>query len=253
MVRRIAVLTLALLGTACAATPAGGAGPDPNAAARLMRLDELAAGTLDALPTGTQFVRVQLFRQPAGSAFPSKKHQAGIIYQQSGTQVLMYSDGSPQQPIAEGTGLYLRSVEHSHLNNGSSTNAWYNFALWPSAQRAAPLTAANASIPFETADIPASALAAAAYTETLRRVTLQAGGRSPSHRFGGLELIFVLDGALAVKVHGSPITHLAAQQGLYVPPDTASQETATGGPATYLAFFVSPQGQAFEKVLSTEP
>lgn len=240
----------ALAAAACGAPTV--ASSSTAAQAHLMQVDELAAGKLDALPTGTQFVRVQLFRQTPGSSFPSKKHQVGIIYQETGTQLLKYEDGT-YQGIPQGTALYLESIQHSHTNNGPATNAWYNFALWPSPQRAAPLTAAGATIPFETADIPSTDLQPGSYVETLRKVTLGSGGRSPSHRFGGLEVIFVLDGSLTVDERGQQPDHLDAGQGVYVGPGTVSQELAAGGAATYLAFFVTEQDQAFETLVSSTP
>ena len=48
--------------------------------------EELAAGRVDALPSGPQFVRINLFIQAPGSSFPSKTHQPGMVYMVDGVQ-----------------------------------------------------------------------------------------------------------------------------------------------------------------------
>jgi quercetin dioxygenase-like cupin family protein len=246
--RRLVVIGVAALALAGCGGSAAAATANPQAQAKLMRIYELAAGKLDALPSGNQFVRVQLFRQQPGAVIASKKHQVGIIYQQSGTQVLQYGDGTHQE-ITAGTGVFLQSVLHSHTNDGSAVNAWYNLSLWSSLQRATPLT----QVVFETEDIPATDFPSQAYTISLRRVTLGQGGRSYAHRFSGVEALFVLEGSLTVKKHGQDAVQLSAGQGTYVPPGVVSQELAAGGAVSYLAFFVTPQGQAFETLVSTPP
>jgi quercetin dioxygenase-like cupin family protein len=165
------------------------------------------------------------------------------MYQETGTQLLEYADGGNQE-IPQGTAFYLRSVYHTHTNDGAATNVWYNISLWPSVRRAAPLP--TSQVAFETADISSAVLTPGAYVETLRRIRLSAGGRSPAHEFGGLEVIFVLDGSLTVKERGATASRLQPDQGLYVPPDTVTQELAGADPTTYLAFFVTREGRPFE-------
>ena len=131
-----------LIGASTLVVACGSAGAaatnQASATAYNMQVDELAAGKLDSLPTGTQFVRVLLFQQPPGASVPSRKHQGGLIYEQSGQQTLTYSDGTSLTLVA-GQATYLASVQHSHKNTGSTTNAWYFIALWPSVQRGQPL------------------------------------------------------------------------------------------------------------------
>jgi quercetin dioxygenase-like cupin family protein len=218
-----------------------------------MRVDQLVAGKLDALPTGGQFLRIVLFHQAPGESFPSRKHQAGLIYQQTGQQRFAYSGGQSIDIVA-GTAAFLESVAHSHTNIGGTENTWYFIALWPSVQRGAPLVVATSRVAFETEDIPSSTLQPASYVETLRKVTLQTGGHSPAHRFGGLEVVFVLDGTLTVDTAGRGPVRLSAGQGTYVVPDTTTQELASGsGTVDYLAYFVTRQGIAFETDVSSAP
>jgi quercetin dioxygenase-like cupin family protein len=247
---------LVVVAVVIAVSACGGAapsGPDLAAAAHLMKVDELAAGKLDALPTGSQFARIVLFHQAPGQTIPSRKHQAGIVYVETGTQRLTYGDGQSVDVVA-GSAVYLRSVAHSHTDIGALDSTWYFIALWPSSQRGAPLVSAASQVAFETEDIPSSTMPPGSYVETLRRVTLQAGGRSAAHRFGGLEIIFVLDGTLAVDVAGHASVRLTAGQATYVAPGSATQELAAASSTVdYLAYFVTPQGQAFETVVTSEP
>jgi quercetin dioxygenase-like cupin family protein len=249
---RFSVLgVIAVAAIACGSATPGG--PEIAATAHLMRVDELAAGKLDALPTGSQFARIVLFHQVPGETFPSRKHQAGLIYMKTGVQRLTNSDGQSVD-ISAGTAVYQPSVAHSHTNIGATDNIWYFIALWPSAQRGAPLVVATSKVAFENEDIPSSTLRPGSYVETLRRVTLQSGGRSPAHRFGGIEVVFVLDGTLAVNVAGHPSVRLTAGQGTYVAPDTVTQELDAGiGAVDYLAFFVTSQGRPFETDVTSAP
>jgi quercetin dioxygenase-like cupin family protein len=237
---------------ACGATEAATSTADPSAKAHLMTVDELAAGQLGSLPTGSQFARMVVFHQAPHQTVPSKKHQAGIVYVETGQQLLAYTGGQSVD-VRAGAAVYLKSVAHSHTILGPTDSTWYFVALWPSVQRSNPLVTGS-QVAFETADIPSSILHPGSYIETLRRVTLQAGGRSPAHRFGGLEVVFVLSGTLTVKVAGHPATQLIAGEGTSVVHDAVTQELAAGsGTVAYLAFFVTPQGAPFETDVTSAP
>jgi quercetin dioxygenase-like cupin family protein len=235
----VALVGIAVAG--CGATTAGTSTPNPSVSAHLMSVDELAAGALGSLPTGSQFARVVVFHQSPRQTVPSKKHQAGIVYVDTGLQLLTYTGGQSVD-ISGGAAVYLKSVAHSHTTVGPTDSTWYFIALWPSVQRTNKLVTGS-QIAFETTDIPSSILPPGSYIETLRRVTLQAGGRSPAHRFGGLEVVFVLDGTLTVRVAGHSPVQLIAGEGTSVAPATATQELAAGSSkVVYLAFFVTPPG-----------
>jgi quercetin dioxygenase-like cupin family protein len=237
---------------ACGGTTPGSSTPNPLASAHLMSIDELAAGQLGSLPTGSQFARMVVFHQSPRQTVPSKKHQAGIVFVDTGLQLLTYTGGQSVN-ISAGTAVYLKSVAHSHTTVGPTDSTWYFVALWPSVQRSNQLVTGS-QIAFETTDIPSSILPQGSYIETLRRVTLQAGGRSPAHRFGGLEVVFVLDGTLTVKVAGHSPVQLIAGEGTSVAPATVTQELAAGrGKVEYLAFFVTPQAAPFETGVTSAP
>jgi quercetin dioxygenase-like cupin family protein len=238
--RLSAVTLVAIVAVACGNTTAGTPTPNPSLSAHLMTIDELAAGQLGSLPTGSQFARMVVFHQSPRQTVPSKKHQAGIVYVDTGLQLLAYTGGQSVD-IAGGAAVFLKSVAHSHTTLGPGDSTWYFIALWPSVQRSNQLVG-GAQIAFETTDIPSTILPPGSYVETLRRVTLQAAGRSPAHRFGGLEVVFVLDGTLTVRVAGHSPLQLIAGEGTSVAPSTATQELAGSSKAVYLAFFVTPPG-----------
>jgi quercetin dioxygenase-like cupin family protein len=243
---------MAVVACGAAQTSSSTSTPDLTASARFLTFDELAAGKLGSLPTGGQFGRIVVFHQSPHQSVPSKKHQAGIVYVASGLQLLSYTGGQSVN-ISAGMAVYLKSVEHAHTTLGPTDSTWYFIALWPSAQRSNPLVG-GAQIAFETMDIPSSTLARGSYTETLRRVTLQAGGRSAAHRFGGLEVVFVLDGTLTVTVAGHSPVQLNAGEGTPVAPATATQERAgASAKVVYLAFFVTPDGVPFETNVASAP
>jgi quercetin dioxygenase-like cupin family protein len=240
--RAVGLLLLGVAAVACGGTSAATPVNTSAALARLMTLSTLAAGQLDSLPSGTQFVRIVAFHQSPNQSIASKQHQAGIVYVATGLQLLTYT-GVSSVDIAAGTGLFLKSLPHSHTTLPPQDSTWYFIALWPSAKRPVPLVGSTAA--YDSQDIPSTTLVPGTYVETLRRVTLQAGGRSPAHRFGGLEVIFVLDGTLTVDA-GGQAQQLSTGAGTSVAPNTPSQEVAGSGKVDYLAFFVTEDGRPFE-------
>jgi quercetin dioxygenase-like cupin family protein len=222
------------------AIPPGGASPQ----AQGYSYEELAAGRVDALPSGPQFVRINLFTQAPGSLFPSKTHQPGIVYMVDGVQRYQPATGTAVD-LHAGEGYFSRTEAHRHINFGTSENRWYNLALWQSAARSQPLSVPSMVV-YETEDIAASDLAAPDI-ETLRLVTLQANGRTALHSHGGLEVVFVLGGTLRVAVAGQTPVTVGALQGAFEPRGSVVQETNVGGGTVrYLAFFVTPVGVPFE-------
>jgi quercetin dioxygenase-like cupin family protein len=255
-VKRLSAIALVgMAAVACGSTTGATGTPDPAASAHLMSFDQLAAGQLGSLPTGSQFARIVMFQQAPLQGVKSKKHQAGFIYVETGRQRLTYANGQSFE-IDAGMAKFLSIVEHTHTTLGPTSSTWYFIAVWESAQRPTPLTVPGSHVAFDTMDIPSSTLRPGAYTETLRRVTLQTGGRSPAHSFGGLEVVYVLDGTLTVRVAGLPPVTLTqgGLQGAYVAPNTVTQELNTGSSKVdYLAFFVTPQRAPFETYVTRPP
>jgi uncharacterized cupin superfamily protein len=212
--------------------------------ARAYSYEELAAGRVAALPSGPQFVRVNLFAQAPGTAFPSKTHQPGFVYMLEGVQRYQPIGGTAVD-IHAGEGHFQRTEAHVHMNIGPTENRWYQLALWPSAARSQPLSVPTMVV-YETEDIASSELVAPDI-ETLRLVTIQATGHTSLHSHGGLEAIFVLDGSLRVTVAGQTPVTVGALQGAFEPRATMVQETNIGsGAVRYLAFYVTPVGEPFE-------
>jgi quercetin dioxygenase-like cupin family protein len=241
-----------------AAVACGGAaasGPTANALARSsgMTLSELAAGELGAPPTGKNYVRIVKFVQAPGQSIASKKHQAGFIYVQSGLQQLTYTDEGTHVEIAPSTALFLQDIDHSHQTLAGALSTWYFIALWPDTPQSATLVPPSTLV-FKTEDLPPTAMPPGTYTETLRSVSLQPAGRSPAHVFGGLEVVFVLDGTLKVDAAGQAPVQLPAGQATYVPAHTLTQEVAVGSQKVdYLAYFITEHGTAFETDSTSVP
>jgi quercetin dioxygenase-like cupin family protein len=207
----------------------------------------LAGGQVAALPSGSLFLRVIGFSQGPGAEFPSHKHTPGFVYVAAGVQRLVSPPAQPRT-ILPGEAVFQPSVYHTHANPSTSRpNRWYFVAVWPTAERRAPLVSSAATVIYESPDLDPSTMPPGPRIETLRLVMLQQGGRSAAHRFSGLELIFVLAGTIRLDVASQPTTTLAAGQGKYLPPGTDEQELNGGaGVAAYLVFIVTPVQAPFE-------
>jgi mannose-6-phosphate isomerase-like protein (cupin superfamily) len=206
-------------------------------------VDDLAGGRLDALPSGTLFVRVIRFVQPPRSRFASKKHQPGFVYQVSGDQVLALA-GGPTVRLAPGQAYYHLSVAHTHINPGAGASFWLFLALWPSAARAQPNVNPLAQISYDTRDLTPRP-ATGPYSESLQLVSIDTAGHTASTERTGMQVLYGLSGRLRLRV-GHRTRTLGPGSGTYVAPRTALQVFATGGPAELLDFTVTPVGQPFE-------
>jgi quercetin dioxygenase-like cupin family protein len=219
----------------------------PNALEHGQLVNGLAGGEVAALPSGNLFVRVIGFAQGPMTEFPSHKHTPGFVYVAAGVQRIQ-SPPAPPRIILPGEAIFQPSVFHTHANpSPTRPNRWYFIALWPTAERRAPLVSSAANVIYESPDLDPSTMPPGPRIETLRLVTLQPDGRSSAHRFSGLELFFVLDGTIRLDVAGQPPTILSAGHGQYLPPGTDEQEFNAGADvASYLAFIVTPVQAPFE-------
>ena len=189
-------------------------------------------------------MRVNSFSQPAGSQIGSRKHQPGFVYQIGGEQVVRF--GSTSVSVVSGQGYFVQSIEHTHLNPGSSANSWVFVALWPSEVRTEP-NVSTAKVVYESEDIPASGLQTGSYAETLQVVTVQPNGHTEVRDRSGLQILFVLSGTLRLRTH-STSELLGPESGTYLAPHSHYQELGTGNAAVKLLdFTVTPQGQPFEE------
>jgi quercetin dioxygenase-like cupin family protein len=219
----------------------------PNALEYGQQVKGLAGGEVAALPSGSLFVRVIGFSQGPMAMFRSHKHTPGFVYVAAGVQRLQSPPEAPRI-ILPGEAVFQPSVFHTHANPSTTRpNRWYFIALWPTAERRAPLVSSVASVIYESPDLDPLTMPPGPRVETLRLVTLQPNGRSSAHYFSGLELFFVLEGTIRLDVAGQPPAKLSAGQGQYLPPGTDEQEFNAGaGVASYLAFIVTPVQGPFE-------
>src|SRR5215468_11565097 len=248
IMRRLTVTVMAVMAAALLVGCGGASGGvSPNASEHGQQVKGLAGGEVAALPSGNLFVRVIGFSQGPLTAFRSHKHTPGFVYVAAGVQRLV-SPPAPARIILPGEAVFQPSVFHIHANpSTTSPNRWYFIALWPTAERRAPLVSSAASVIYESPDLAPSTMPPGPRIETLRLVTLQPGGRSPAHHFSGLELLFMLEGTIRLDMAGQPPTILSAGQGQYLPPGTDEQELNAGaGVASYLTFIVTPAQAPFE-------
>lgn len=249
--RGVVLITLATtLFTAC---DRGDQDAASTARASQAQTINLAGGRLGALPSGSLFVRVVEFAQDGGGVFTSHQHVPGFVYVDEGLQRLEIADG-PSINLAAGDAFFLGSLTHQHLNPAPEPNHWYFIALWPTSARSAPLVDSSATVPFATPDLPATALPTDAYANTLQLVTLGPGGRTAAHRFGGLGILFMLDGAIVVHAAGVEPTTLSAGQGIQHLPNTVIQEFNPGGEESrYLRWLLTAEDQPFETNVRQAP
>ncbi|HZP96268.1 MAG TPA: cupin domain-containing protein [Candidatus Limnocylindria bacterium] len=99
-----------------------------------------------------------------------------------------------------------------------------------------------------------AALPAGKYMETLSLVTLQPGGRTVSHKHGGLEIVVVIEGSVEVNMGAAGKALLTAGQTAKVPANTPLQALNHGTDvAKFLAFFLTADGQPFQTNLTAVP
>jgi len=241
----------AMLVCACGGTPSQASDTSSSASsAQGAAVKNLAAGQLESLPTGPVYIQVAVFNQPAGGVIGSKKHVPGIIMEEQGMQLLEVA-GSQPLDIHPGEADFLPSITHQHANPGPGANLWYNFALWPGSARSAPLTSPIERVAFTTPDLPAGSLPPGMYAITLQLVTLQPHGRTQAHAYGGVDVVFVLDGSISAHADGRAAVTLNRYGASWAPQGTGLQEVnETGEPATFLTFVVAALGQPFESALN---
>src|SRR5207245_8045090 len=89
---------------------------------------------------------------------------------------------------------------HTQANPGTVPNQWYFTALRNTNARTAANPFPGGSTLYESADLPANALPVGKYVEQLNVVTLEKGGRTASHKHGGVEMLIVVDGKIQIGV-----------------------------------------------------
>jgi quercetin dioxygenase-like cupin family protein len=103
-----------------------------------------------------------------------------------------------------------------------------------------------------TPDLPP--LAAGRYTESLRLVTVQAGGRSSAHMHSGIEGVLVLEGRVLVRSGGNSPASLATGQGFIILPKVPVQLINIGDTvARTLVYSISPEGSVFSTEVEQSP
>ena len=123
--------------------------------------------------------------------------------------------------------------------------ASYKAAADRPATKAAPVV-------YVTPDLPP--LPAGRYTEGLRLVVVQPGGRSAAHVHSGFEGVLVLEGRVLVRSGGNAPMFLDLGQGFYILPKVPVQLINAGSSlARTLVYSISPEGATFSTELEQSP
>ena len=159
----------------------------------------------------------------------------------------------PRTVAASGTG-YLWIVTGAKTDAGGvSAAASEKESFTASYQTPADRSAtAGGPVTYATPDLPP--LAAGRYTEGLRLVVVQPGGRSAAHMHSGVEGVLVLEGRVLVRSGGNPPTFLDPGQGFYILPKVPVQLINVGDAvARTLVYSISPEGAPFSTELAQSP
>jgi uncharacterized RmlC-like cupin family protein len=108
------------------------------------------------------------------------------------------------------------------------------------------------AVAYATPDLPP--MAVGKYTEGLRLVTVQPGGRSAAHMHSGFEGVLVLEGRVLIRSGGNVPTYLTAGHGFYILPKIPIQLINAGDAiARTLVYSISPEGATFSTELPQSP
>jgi quercetin dioxygenase-like cupin family protein len=181
-------------------------------------------------------------------------HAAGFVYQLSGTQRLVFADRSADLQTGEAALIAPPGLAHEHQAEAGAT--WLFISVGDAAR--AISRSEHGAMLYESAPLAKlptgthpGGTYTLGYTETLRRLELDAGAKSATHTTAGYEFVHVLDGKIEVRSDGAAVA-LAEGGGHVIAPGHAVQLTNTGSePARALVFFVTPGGEPFEVDLSS--
>lgn len=241
-----------ILLAACNSAPAQS--PDPAARAVGVSVTPLAGAKFLSLPTGQVYIRLVHFAQPPAHTVKSSQHVPGVVYVESGVHRLLVAGQSPQDS-GSGEAIFLGGVTHAHYNPGPTSNGWYFIALWPSSARTQSLVDPTVGrIAYQTPDFDSARVAQGAYFQTLRLVSVAPGGRTAAHKFGGMRVLFVLEGSLTVHVTGAAPATVAMGSGSNYMPNVSMQElNPTADPTVFLELLTTGAGKPIETVLGQSP
>jgi quercetin dioxygenase-like cupin family protein len=194
-----------------------------------------------ALPSGTLYITVSDLVEPA-SASTKAPSVAGVLFVLQGTAHL--SAGS-QQDLPAGEGAFIKPQSGLTISNpGTASAEWYFISAQLASGRNGPPPLAGAKILFATDNLPSLPLVNQA--EVLTKVSVPPGGQTAQYRPNGVEAFIGLDGSVEIK--GNETTTLATGRVLFYLEGSPLQALNTGSsPATYISFFLQPDGTALTR------
>jgi len=120
-------------------------------------------------------------------------------------------------------------------------NDWFFIGVRPAVARGGVMPLPNATRVYESPDL--ESLSPGPYTETLRLITVEAGGLATVQREPGPEMFLVLSGQAEVRLNGdSPISLGTSQAALAQQGGSVEVSNSGGGPLSLLSFSVVGSG-----------
>ncbi len=184
-----------------------------------------------------------------GVSSSQQGHDAGFVYQLSRTQRLLFADRAVD--IQAGQAALVAPAGSAHQHEVAPGESWLFVSIGDAGRTGSsgvhgPLTYESSALaPLATGTHPGGVYTLG-YTETLRRLELDPGARSPLHSTSGYEAIYVLEGAVELRAPGRVLV-LAAGAGAVIEPRQSVQLVNTRSePGRALLFFVTPGGEPYE-------
>ncbi len=210
-----------------------------------IELADLKLEALTARPEAMLKIRIER----ALASTERHAHDAGFVYALAGSQRVIFADRAVDVSAGRATLIAPPSFMHRH---DIAPGATWLFVSAGDAERTessgghGPVVFESAALaPLATGTHPGGVYTLG-YTETLRRLELDPAAQGPVHSTSGYEMIYVLEGALELRLQGRA-SALAAGAAQVIASRQAIQIVNNGSaPATALMFFVTPGGEPYE-------
>lgn len=249
-----------LLTTGCVADRSAFASPStsPAATARVpgsgtvtwrggasIALADLKMEALTTRPDAMLKVRIE---RSAGS-IDQHGHDVGFVYVLAGAHRVTFADRSVG--LRSGQATLVAPAGFTHQHEVTPGSMWL-FVSIGDADRAAS-AGEHGVVIFQSKALASlhtgthsGGIYTLGYTETLRRLELDPGGKSPLHSSSGYESIYILEGALDLR-SADTVVSLTSGSGQVIAPHQTVQVVNTGSaPAKALLFFITPGGEPYE-------
>ncbi len=220
--RQLTPIALALVLVTCGGTPAPAASSATPSAAPSASIAVVATAAPTYAPTAEGFSSKVLVEKPRTLSTSA----TGFVWLASGPAIDASTVTAAVSDSESFTGSFVASTDRKAI--------------------------AAAKAPYATPDLPP--LAAGQYTEGLRHVTVQSGGRSAAHMHSGIEGVLVIEGRVLIRSGANAPVYLTPGQGFYILPKIPVQLINAGTTvARTVVYSISPEGAPFSTELGQAP